>query len=159
MSEVMLPLEICGFTMVSERQQRRIMAEWRWTGDFQAGTSYTPRTHPPFISRASYSFRPTLIVPPSCPSTPSSPSKLIARRRPTHRLKPHRTPAWPTTRRCLAQAHCPKIRSPRLFCWYLHSSLPFSQRQTATSQRAHVGQRSRPIADRSRPIAVRTHLL
>jgi hypothetical protein len=85
-----------------------------------------PHTHPRFISHASYSFRPTLIVPPSCPSTPSSPSKLIAHQRPAHCLKPHWTPAWPMTRRCLAQARCPKIQSPRLFCWYLHSSLPFS---------------------------------
>jgi len=35
MSEVMSPLEICGLTMVSEREQRRIMAEWRQTGDVQ----------------------------------------------------------------------------------------------------------------------------
>ena len=32
MSEVMSPLEICGLTTVSERQQRRIMKEWRQTG-------------------------------------------------------------------------------------------------------------------------------
>jgi hypothetical protein len=33
MSEVMSPLEICGLTTVSERQQSRIMKEWRQTGD------------------------------------------------------------------------------------------------------------------------------
>jgi len=33
MPEVMCPLEICGFTIVSEREQRRTMAEWRQTGD------------------------------------------------------------------------------------------------------------------------------
>jgi hypothetical protein len=33
MPEVVSPLEICGFTMVSRYEQRRIMAEWRQTSD------------------------------------------------------------------------------------------------------------------------------
>jgi len=43
MSEVMSPLEICGFTMVSEHEQRRIMAEWRQTGDVQKPACDTQR--------------------------------------------------------------------------------------------------------------------